>query len=255
MRSISLLLALASLVFVSAFNSSAQDKKKDEKKKVEPKVVVALPLGVAAGKAQKVVLRGMNLENAETVRVSNAVVKIVSKGKAGVPDKNPERVGDTQVEVDITVAKDVKGPSIDVVVVTKEGESNAHPLLVETNLPVQPGKEPNEGFKTAMEIKLPGIVEGTIERPKDVEVFRFEAKKGQKVHVEVVASRHGSPLDSMVTIYNEQIQQLAFNDDFDSNHRDSKISFTAPTDGAYFISLIDAHDSGSPIHVYRLIVR
>jgi hypothetical protein len=88
-----------------------------------------------------------------------------------------------------------------------------------------------------------------------VDVFRFEGKKGQKLLAEVLASRHGSPLDSILTLYDANFAQLAVNDDFTAEHRDAKIETTLPADGVYYLSLIDAHDSGSNLHGYRLVVK
>src|SRR5207244_3159492 len=110
-------------------------------------------------------------------------------------------------------------------------------------------------FKSAQAIALPIVIEGTIQRQTDVDVFRFEGKKGQKVFAEVLASRHGSPLDAMLTLHDAKGQQLAFNDDFAPEHRDAKIKLTLPADGVYYLSLIDAHDMGSNLHVYRLVVK
>src|SRR5437899_753655 len=78
----------------------ADDKKPD--KKDTPRVVVALPLGVAVGTTTKVVIRGLKLDAASEVRFTDASVtaKILTKGKANVPDKqDPAKLGDTQVEV------------------------------------------------------------------------------------------------------------------------------------------------------------
>jgi hypothetical protein len=36
---------------------------------------------------------------------------------------------------------------------------------------------------------------------------------------------------------------------------DSRISITLPADGAYFISVLDAQDTGGPWHCYHLTVK
>lgn len=249
-----LLPCVALLLFLGP--GPAQDGKKKEEKK-GPRVLVALPLGVPAGQETRVVLRGAGLENATEVRVEGdrGKARVVAKGKAPVPDKNPERVGDTQVEVLLTVdPKLVEGP-VNLVVVTPEGQTPPHGVLVETRLPVVAEKEPNDGFRQAQPVPLPAVVEGRVERPRDVDVFRVEGRAGQKLVAEVRADRHGSPLDAVLTLYGPAGQELASNDDGAGAGRDSRLEAVLPADGVYYLALIDAHDTGSAVHAYRLVVR
>lgn len=224
----------------------------DKKKKTEPRIVLLLPLGAEAGKTTKVTIRGFRLDQGTEVQVSaGGAAKILSKGPAAVPDKNPEQVGDTQIVVDLTLPAKIDGPVL-VSVATSEGATKPQPLLVETR-PVMAEKEPNPGFRQAQEIKLPVVVEGVIGMPRDVDVFRFQGRKGQKIRAEVLANRFGSPLDAMLTLYGERGIEIASADDFKGS-RDALLEATLPADGVYFLSLIDAHDTGSAIHVYRLAV-
>src|SRR5689334_14322351 len=87
----------------------AQDKKNPGDKKAGPRLLVALPLGAAPGKAVKVTLRGLRIENATAVKASSdkVGVKLVSKGKANVPDKNPNQVGDHQIVVELNLPPDL----------------------------------------------------------------------------------------------------------------------------------------------------
>ena len=110
------------------------------------------------------------------------------------------------------------------------------------------------GFRQAQTIRLPQVVDGAIDRPKDVDVFRFEGKAGQKVVAEVLAARHGSGLDSILTLYTAAGQVLATSDDMPGSV-DSLIEFTLPADAVYFLAIQDAHDQGGPPNVYRLVLR
>jgi hypothetical protein len=239
---------------VAGMPLAAQDKKKD--KKAEPAIKVILPLGAAAGQTTKLTIRGSKLDKATDVKVldGKGTAKIASKGSAAVPDKNPEKVGDTQVVVDVTLT-DKPGEAVSLVIVTPDGETKPHPLLVETKLPVVPEKEPNEGFKQFQEIKLPAVIEGTIGQPRDVDVFRLEGRAGQKVTAEGLAARYGSPLDAMLTLFNAHGQEIAAARTAAPDHTDPRLEATLPADGVYFLVLIDAHDTGSPVHAYRLVVK
>jgi hypothetical protein len=242
------------LLLAAGLPSVAQDKKKPEKKP-DPRIFVIVPLGAAPGKTTQLTIRGVSLDQATEVKVSGGKVKLISKGPAPVPDKNPEKVGDTQVVAEVTLDEKVPEGAVALSVVTPAGETKPHKLLVETMLPAIAEKEPNEGFKQSQPITLPVVIEGTIERPRDVDVFRFMGKKGQKFTAEVLAHRYGSPLDAMLTLYNAAGQQVAFNDDLAPDTRDARLDVVLPGDGEYFLVLIDAHDAGSAVHAYRLVVK
>jgi hypothetical protein len=249
-----LLVALAGL-FLAPTAGLGQKQKKEEKK-VEPQVLVALPLGAAPGSTVKFTFRGLKLDNATAVRFTDdkAAVKLLSKGKAAVPDKNPEKVGDTQVVAEVTLPAELPSGRLEFVIETKEGTTKPHALLVEKDRPILKEKEPNDGFRQAQPMQIPQVVDGLIERPRDVDVFRIEGKAGQKLVLEVFAARHGSALDSLLTLYDADGQQVATNDDANGS-LDSRLEVTLPKSGTFYLSLIDAHDTGGPAHVYWLVAR
>jgi len=255
MRFLRLPLALA--LFLAGTPLVLAQEKKPPEKKDAPIVIVALPLGVPAGKGTKVMLRGLRLDTATEVRfkAAKASVRILSKGKAAMPDKQEAKhVGDTQVEIEVTLPADVPDGTAEFTLVTPAGESAAHKLLVEKSIPVIVEKEPNNGFKQAQPIALPQAVDGVIGQNQDVDVFRIEGKAGQRVVIEVLAARYGSALDSYLSLYDAAGRLLASCDDIEGS-TDSRIEMTLPRDGVYFASVSDANDTGGPVHVYRLVVR
>lgn len=221
-----------------------------------PHVIVVSPLGVAPGVATKITVRGLRLDSATQVRFQDAKasVKVLSKGKAPVPDKQePTRVGDTQVEAEVTLPPSTPAGTVSFVVVNAAGESPPHRLLVDgAGGPVKE-KEPNNGFAQAQPIRVPQTVEGAINPAQDVDVFRFEGKQGEHLVCEVLAARHGSALDSILTLSDAAGHELASNDDADG--ADSRLEVTLPAAGTYYLTVMDAHDQGGPAHVYRLSVR
>jgi hypothetical protein len=241
----------------AALPTAAQDKKKSDKKS-EPRVIVAVPLGLSPGTTTKITLRGIRLDKATLVKVEGdrGQVRIISKEPVALPDKftNPEKVGDSEVVAEVTLPKKFQEEAVTLVVVTPEGTTKPHKLLVDRT-PVTPEKEPNDGFKQAQQINLPVVIEGMIDRPRDVDVFRFSGKKGQKITAEVLAHRYGSTLDAMLTLYNAIGQQVAFNDDLGPETRDARLQAVLPADGDYLLVLIDAYDTGGPAHAYRLVVK
>ena len=239
-------------------HAAPQEKMPSEKKGPPPKVLYAVPLVAKLGEKQKLSLRGMNLAAVKEVRVSGsdaAKVKVLGAKGVGVPNNYPgERVGDSEVEIELELPKDTKPGAVKLVAVGPGGESNTYSLLVRDDLSTVAEKEENGGFDTAQGGTRPCAVEGTIKGERDVDVFKFEGKKGDKVTAEVQAARFGSPLDGFLTVYDADRKVIASADDVNGS-ADPVLTVTLPKDGAYFVTLIDAHDLGGVNFAYRLVLK
>lgn len=244
---------LAAFALFPLFGPAKENK---ETKKEAARIIVAMPLGVAAGTPVKFTIRGLGLDAVTDVRFKEPKTraKILGKKKVGVPNgQDAKLVGDSEAEIEATLPVDISSPTVDFVVVNAAGESAVHTLVVDRDLPVIGEKEPNNGFVQAQSIALPAAINGVIDHAQDVDVFRLEGKAGQRLTCEIYAARLGSPLDSLVTLYDAEGHSLASNDDHNGN-ADSLLEFTLPKDGVYFVSVMDANDQGGPAHVYRLSV-
>lgn len=82
--------------------------------------------------------------------------------------------------------------------------------------------------------------------------FKVRATKGQRVPVEIVASRIGSKFDSVLRVLNASGRELARNDDAPGQSGDSGLSFVAPETGDYFIEVRDVNYGGGSVFFYRL---
>jgi hypothetical protein len=133
------------------------------------------------------------------------------------------------------------------------------------SLPTGPEVEPNDNRAEAQSVELPQIIDGRIGEPGDVDVFQFEGREGEEVVVEVLARKLHSPLDSLLRLRDSSGALLHWNDDFTrreghlhtdpsplTHHADSYLEVQLPTDGAYFVSLVDAQHHGGESHAYRL---
>jgi hypothetical protein len=241
--SLLLLLLPAALLLAQAKKPPAKDL---------PRVVVALPFGVKPGSTAQVTLRGFKLDGVKEVRISpKGSVKLLEKRKSPPPNQMPaDKVGDSQVKLEVTLPADVSGDSVQLVVVAPGGESAPHAMKIDHTPPVQE-KEPNNGFKQAQPVALGQVVQGTISSSQDVDLFRFAGKAGQKVVLEVHAARYGSPLDSVLTLFDSKGNILETNDDIEGS-TDSRIESTLPAAGDYYVSVSDAHDQGASFFLYRL---
>jgi hypothetical protein len=233
----------------------AQDKKKPPPKD-QPKVLMALPFGVKPGAGAKVTLRGLKLDNAKEVRLSpKGTVKLLKKSKSPPPNNQmtADKVGDSQVELEVTLPADVAGDTVQLVVSTPGGQSAPHHLRIDRT-PIIAEKEPNNGFKQAQPVAIGQVVQGSISSAQDVDMFRFEGKAGQKVVLEVHAARYGSPLDSVLTLYDSAGDIVDTCDDLEDTP-DSRIESTLPKTGVYYAAVSDAHDQGAAFFLYRLTLR
>ncbi len=111
-------------------------------------------------------------------------------------------------------------------------------------------KEPNNGLAEATPAELPLSLNGIIEKPGDVDVFKFHAKQGETYEVECYARRIRSGLDPVMTLVDAKGAGIVGNDD--SRGPDSYFRFTAPAEGDYGIIVTDHLGRGAADFVYRV---
>jgi len=134
--------------------------------------------------------------------------------------------------------------------------SNPAPF-VRGALPEVHEREPNG--EDAQAVALPQVVNGRIDAPGDLDLFRFRGAAGEVIVAEVVARRLQSPLDSLLVLTDAEGRMLAANDDHEdraagllTHHADSRLELALPRDGTYLLRLTDAQRQGGPGHAYRL---
>jgi len=139
--------------------------------------------------------------------------------------------------------------------------SNRMPFAVD-GLPETVEQEPNDKTDQAQAVTLPMLVNGRIDRPGDIDYFRFDGKARDNVVIEVFARRLNSPVDSTLRLYDDEGQEVAANDDYEdkgaaltTHQADSRIAYTLPLTGTYYVRLNDAQSQGGPEYAYRLHIR
>ena len=110
----------------------------------------------------------------------------------------------------------------------------------------------------------PIIVNGRIDRPNEIDAYRFTGRRGESVVLEVTARSLGSPLDATVELLDASGRRLAINDDRadsrgpnigrETHHADPYLMVTLPDDGDYTIRLYNTLQRGGPEYAYRLRV-
>ena len=141
-----------------------------------PYITGVFPLGVPQGKPSTVRLEGYNLKGAETITVTPPAA-------AGLWDTFP------------VWAETEKGRSLNPVRLAVGEYRELREM------------ETGRGLKSATRIRAPVTVNGHIEGSKkrgtefpDEDLFRFKARKGEKIILEVQADRLGSRLDSVLEV-------------------------------------------------------
>jgi len=126
-------------------------------------------------------------------------------------------------------------------------------------LPDADEREPNDAPPGAQSVQSPLIVNGRIEKPGDVDVFRFRGQAGETLVAEVMARRLDSPLDGVLQLTDAAGKQIAVNDDtedkgsgLNTHHADPRLAVTLPAAGEYFLRLGDTQGKGGPEFAYRL---
>ncbi len=245
-----LLLAAAS----TTLGTGQEDKKAPPDPK--PRISMALPLAVSPCETTKVTLRGLNLDQATEVKfaepIEGASIAIKSKGKAEIPkETDPALYGDTKVDLEIQLP--AAAEKVSLIAVNAAGQTAPHELAVLAKDKIVLEKEPNGGFATAQPIEAGKVVMGAVSQSMDVDVFRIAGHRGETWVFELEAQRRGSTLDGMLTLYGKDGTTIATVDDGKAS-RDPSLRVTLPSDGPFFVAIMDAHNSGGSTHAYLLRV-
>jgi Bacterial pre-peptidase C-terminal domain len=112
--------------------------------------------------------------------------------------------------------------------------------------------EPNNDFARPQMVNINVTVNG-VAGNEDVDYYEVEAKKGERITVEVEGIRLGLTLfDPYVAILNAKRFELASSDDNALTWQDCFVSLVAPEDGPYKIAVREAAYAGNPQCLYRL---
>ena len=113
--------------------------------------------------------------------------------------------------------------------------------------------------RTEQRAGLPVVVNGRISRSGDKDIYRLDARAGDRIVAEVRARRLGSPLDSSLTLTDRKGSILRTNDDcedrgagLETHHADSYLDYQVLTNGEYFLQIADTQSKGGDDYAYRL---
>ena len=157
-------------------------------------------------------------------------------------------VDDKKVEARVAIAPDARLGEHQLRLRTESGMSYVRTFWVGP-YPSVAEVEPNNSFDEAQAVVLNSTLEG-ISLNEDVDFYRVEAKKGDRLSVEVEALRLGVMFDAFVAIHGPD-HFVARNDDSALHRQDSVLSILAPADGTYFVEVRESAYQGNGSFRYR----
>ncbi len=121
-------------------------------------------------------------------------------------------------------------------------------------LPTLEEKEPNNEFDAPQPIDPNVTIHGVVQS-EDVDYFVVEAKKGERLSVEIEGMRLGNTLfDPYIAVLDAKRFELATSDDSPLLKQDGMLSLLAPEDGRYVIQVRESAYGGNGSSRYRLHV-
>lgn len=164
-----------------------------------------------------------------------------------------------QTALDVKIPPD--GPRIMWLETTGQGLTSNRVKFDADNLDESTEVEPNDTPQQATRVNVGSVVNGRIGKPGDLDYFVVKAVAQQNLVFEIRARRLGSPLDSVLTLFDPKGQKIAQNDDIENadeppltHQADSRLEFKTPADGDYVLRINDAQRKGGEDYAYRLNV-
>jgi hypothetical protein len=199
-----------------------------------PVVQRVSPLAVPAGKTTEVKLIGERLGEITDLWFSASKLRIVPTNDARLVITAPSNAAGV---VALRVA-------------TTNGVSDAVMFLIDAMVSVQEGAT-NKAMTNAQWLARPTAVDGTTDELA-FDYYCFDARRGETVSIEVLATRIGSRLDPVLRILDQEKRELAFCEDAPGAGRDCRVQFRVPKSGKYIIEVRDIAYGGGAQYFYRM---
>ncbi len=207
----------------------------------DPSLSIIVPRGVQRGTEQVIRFAGARLDDAQEIFFYEPGFEVLEIKPA---DAN-------NIDVKIRIAADCALGEHTAQVRTKTGISEYRTFFVGA-LPAVDEIEPNTDFALPQPIPINSTVVGTVQN-EDVDYFVVDAKKGERLSVEVEGMRFGQTLfDPYVAILNDKRFELSAEDDSPLLKQDAATSIVVPEDGKYMIEMRDSGYGGNGECRYRL---
>lgn len=207
-----------------------------------PRLNSITPRGIKLGGEHTLKFSGARLKDAEEVFFYDVGITVISI----------EPIDANNVNVKVKVSEDCRIGEHVAQVRTKNGVSDYRSVFV-GRLPEVAEVEPNNGLEEAQSIGINVTVTGIVTN-EDIDYFRIEGKKGDRISVEVEAIRLGFLFDPAIALLDKDRFEVAVSDDTPLTKQDSFFSVLLPEDGEYFITIRESSFVGNGNSRYRMHV-
>lgn len=209
-----------------------------------PQLSLILPRGAQRGGDREFTFQGQRLGDAE---------EILFHGEGGITVKAIQPVDANSFKAVLAIPEACPLGEQIVQIRCRSGISDYRSFWVGA-LPVVDEVEPNSLFEQPQAIGLDTTVHGIV-TGEDVDLYVVEAKKGQRLSVEIEGLRLGSyRFDPHVSIIDARRFELASADDSPAALQDGILSILAPEDGKYVVQVRESSYGGDGNCRYRLHV-
>lgn len=205
-----------------------------------PTVSRLTPRGAERGKPVEIVVVGTNLTPQTQLLLPFKATQSV------IPEAKPNPA---QVRIQLTVDASVLPGVYPARLATEDGTAPLFFFCVDV-FPNINEVEDNSSFERAQKVAVPAIINGECSGG-DLDFFRFEAKKGQRLVIETEAARLGSGVLPQLRLTDGRNRFLAA-DDSSSLRGDCRLVFNVPEDGEYVVEISDTRFRGAAPPFYRL---
>ena len=211
-------------------------------------ILAAAPAQLCAGEPliRSLDVRGLQIGGTTTLVVGGEELGTAPRLLLPFPAKQQLKPGATRTQAtfDVTLAADVEPGYHQMRLVTEHSVSTPVVIAVD-RLPQRP--------VTAAVENLPVALHGVVNGSAATEVV-FTGKAGQKIRVEIEATRLGSKLRPVVHLYNAKRLQLAWSWPTPALHGDTRLEATLAEDGKYTLSVHDLEYAAPGPSFFRLRV-
>jgi hypothetical protein len=222
-----------------------------------PYIDAVFPMAVSRGGATVLEVQASgSLKTAYKALVDGEGVRAAIEKPAG-DQKVPDGTARVRVEVDPAAAVGTR----EIRLVTEEAITTAARFYV-TDLPAVAEKTQSASLKEALEVAPPCAVNGRVGGSVEVDWYRFQAKQGERINLNLLGARLHVTLhhvgrftphfDGFMAVTDAEGRELASADDW--FFADPFLSFTAPADGTYHVAVREANYKGHASYTYSLLV-
>ena len=186
-----------------------------------PAVQMALPVGIARGQKTSVQFAGIGIADAVP-----ALLESAADAALGWTLVNSKRPG---------------------------GKSSAFAYAELTTTGEVVDTEPNDTIEQGQALALGQQISGRLDKPKDTDKFRIDAKAGQRFLFTGLTRSLAAPTDLVLRILDAKGGQLATADD--EGKAEGRLNFSFPADGVYFFEVGELNKRGGNQYGYRIAVQ